>query len=108
MAEHATISIKGKKVPIAALAPLSKAMPIVTKGISDGLSPEAIMAKLHADLGHTAVNVIAGVLSILFPGIGTGIGVLMKVIMFMVDHTVPMTQEEENKWFDRFGSGSQS
>lgn len=108
VANHVEVTINDKKIPLASLAPLAAAFPIITDGLKKGHEPEHIVSNLKRELGHTAVNVIAAVLSILFPGIGTGIGALMKVIMFMMEHTVPMTQEEENAWFNRFGAGSQS
>ena len=90
------------------LAPLADAMPHIINGLKLGKTPEEIYADLKENMGSLAVNVIAAVLSILFPGLGTGIGALMKVILFMHQHSVPMTQEEENKWFDRFGAGAES
>lgn len=106
--DHATITIHDKKVPVAALAPLADAIPHIVNGLKANKTAEEIYADMKEHLGDVVVNTIAGVLSILFPGIGTGVGVLMKIIMFMMEHTVPMTQEEENAWFDRFSISGES
>lgn len=104
VAENATVTIKDKKVPVAALAPLADAMPHITKGLQAGKTPEEIYADLKAHMGETALDVIEGVLNVFFPGVGT----VMKVIVFMFEHSVPLSQEDENAWFARFSIGAES
>lgn len=104
VAENMTVTVAHKQVPVAALAPLADAMPHIVKGLNAGKTPEEIYADLKAHLGDTALDVVEGVLNVFFPGVGT----IMKVIVFMVEHTVPMTQEQENDWFSRFGAGAES
>lgn len=108
VADNVTVTIDHKQVPVAALAPLADAMPHIINGLKANKTAEEIVGDLKANLGDVVVNTIAGVLSILFPGIGTGVGVIMKIILFMMEHTKPMTQEQENAWFDRFGIGADS
>lgn len=104
VADNVTVTIAHEKVPVAALAPLAAAVPHIVNGIKAGKLPAEIYADLKANIGNEALDVIEGVLNIFFPGVGT----LMKLIVFMVEHTVPMTQPEENAWFERFGAGAES
>ena len=94
------VTLFGIPVPVDDAVSIGEAVANVIRGVGQKKTAEEIVK----GMGPDAIALLEGVANLIFPGAGTAI----EIVSFLVSNSKPMTQEETNKWMDRFGAGSQS
>jgi hypothetical protein len=90
--------------PLSTLDTLAALVPIVTKGIAGGKSPEDIKADLEAAAPAAFLAFAESVLNIVFPGAGT----VLEAVAWLIENNKnsQMSQADLNAWMARFNAAA--
>jgi hypothetical protein len=79
-------------------------VPRVIAGLKSGHDAETILKTLKATAEPALLSTVEVLLNVAFPGAGT----LLGILVWLVENSKPLSQEDLNKWMDRFGAGAES
>lgn len=102
-----SVTISGHEVPLVTLATVAGVVvPALVRDLKSKKDAHQIVHDLEQEAGPVALAAAEAIANILYPGAGT----IIEIVAYLLEHhhQVPFTQEEENRWMDRFGAGSVS
>ena len=93
-----TIVVSGKVFTFGDIIIAVNSVPVIKQKAAAGAGATEIIAALSP----AAIQIIEALSNLFYPGLGS----IEAVVLSLIKQSRPLTQDETNKWMDRFGASN--